>query len=200
MRRTILALLTISILLGGSTAANSQLGRIAIGAKAGLNVSDIISDGIDSNPKSGIIAGAFVKVSFGKFSIQPEVLYSMKGYDVDGADFTIEIDYFEFPLLIRYDFRHRNSVFPYLLLGPAVSRRYSSETSFGDELVGWTEKTVYCVVGGGGFALETSLGLLGIEGRVTLGLSDTFDEDHIMVLDGERNINFSLMGVWSFNP
>lgn len=192
-------IVTVSILLGGSAAANNQPGRIAIGAKAGLNVSDIISDGIDSNPKTGIIAGVFMKVSFGNFSIQPEVLYSMKGYDVDEADFTVEIDYYEFPILLRYDFGPRKGLLPHLLIGPAVSIWQSSETSFGDKLVGWTENTVYCIVAGGGVALETSLGLLGIEGRVTLGLSDTFDEDHIMVLNGERNINFSLMGAWSFN-
>ena len=196
MRRVNLTLAAVLILVGGSVAADSQSGKIAIGAKAGLNVSDIVSDGIDSSPRLGIVAGVFATVPFGKLSVQPEVLYSMKGYDADKLDFTVELDYIEFPVLIRYDFRPRNG---HVMIGPAISRRLNAKNSLGDDLKSWTAKTVFCIVGGGGFAFETSSGILGVEGRVTIGLSDTFDEDHAQVVCGERNINFSLMAAWSFD-
>ncbi len=68
---------------------------IHIGAKAGLNISNIYdSEGntYSADPKVGFAAGGFVHIPFGTFlGIQPEVLFSQKGYQTSGS--VLGLDY-----------------------------------------------------------------------------------------------------------
>ena len=78
--------------------------------KAGLNYSNIYdskNDEYDANGKFGVAAGGFLAIPIGRFlGIQPEVLYSQKGYKQSGSvlgssyDFTRTSHYLDIPLLV----------------------------------------------------------------------------------------------------
>ncbi|GAB3519276.1 porin family protein [Emticicia fontis] len=84
--------------------------KIQLGIKAGLNYSNIYdskSDQYDAKGKYGGAAGVFLAIPIGRFlGIQPEVMYSQKGYKQSGSvlganyDFTRTSHYLDVPLLL----------------------------------------------------------------------------------------------------
>jgi len=68
---------------------NNYQERIVIGAKAGVNYSNVYDeqgDEFDAEGKIGFAGGAFVAIPIGKFfGIHPEVLISQKGFKSTGA-------------------------------------------------------------------------------------------------------------------
>jgi hypothetical protein len=83
---------------------------IHLGLKAGVNYSNIYdskTDEYDANGKFGLAAGGFLAIPIGRFlGIQPEVMYSQKGYKQSGSvlgtgyDFTRTSHYLDIPLLV----------------------------------------------------------------------------------------------------
>jgi hypothetical protein len=84
--------LVLSALLSISLQAQN---RISIGAKAGLNISnsyDSEGDTYSADPKTGFAAGGFLHIPIGGFfGIQPEVMFSQKGYQTSGS--VLGLDY-----------------------------------------------------------------------------------------------------------
>lgn len=84
--------------------------RLHFGVKAGLNYSNIYdskSDEYDAQGKFGAAAGAFLSIPFGRFlGIQPEILYSQKGYRQSGSilggnyEFTRTSHHIDIPVLL----------------------------------------------------------------------------------------------------
>jgi len=100
--------------------------RISIGAKAGLNVSNIYeSDGeASADPKMGFAVGGFLHIPLGQFfGIQPEMMFSQKGYQTSGSllgmDFSTSrtSNYIDVPLL----FAVKPAEMVTLLIGPQYS-------------------------------------------------------------------------------
>lgn len=112
MKKRILAIL---ILISFSALCFAQ--TASFGLKGGMNISNIYDtegDGPDS--RFGFIGGGFCDFDFVSFSIQPEVLFSQKGWKYDIG---CRYNYFEIPVLIKIPLSHKLRVSPYL--GPAVS-------------------------------------------------------------------------------
>jgi len=86
--------------------------RISIGAKAGLNISNIYdSEGntYSADPKTGFAAGGFIFVPIGGFfGIQPEVMFSQKGYLTSGSLLSLDYstsrtsNYLDIPILFAF--------------------------------------------------------------------------------------------------
>ena len=99
MRKLILAL---TIILAGSFSANAQLLRFGI--KGGANFANFSGgvDGIDYKSRTSFHAGVVAEIkAFENFSIQPELLYSSQGADVEGVgDFNL--DYVSVPVLAKF--------------------------------------------------------------------------------------------------
>jgi Outer membrane protein beta-barrel domain len=84
--------------------------KFQFGLKAGANFSNIYDsegDKFDAEGKAGFAGGVFLAIPIGKFlGIQPEVLYSQKGYKQTGAflgstyELTRTTDYIDIPLLV----------------------------------------------------------------------------------------------------
>ena len=100
--------------------------RISIGPKLGLNVSNIYnSEGeASADPKIGFAGGVFLHIPIGQFfGIQPEVMYSQKGYQTSGSllgmDFSSKrtSDYLDIPFL----FAVKPAEVVTLLIGPQYS-------------------------------------------------------------------------------
>jgi hypothetical protein len=89
--------------------ANAQDGP-AFGVKIGTNYSNIYDsqgEDFEADAKFGLAAGAFVSIPFGRYvGIQPEVLFSQKGFKGTGTMFgspyevTRTTNYIDVPLLI----------------------------------------------------------------------------------------------------
>lgn len=101
--------------------------KFQFGLKVGSNYSNIYdSDGesFDAEGKFGLAGGVFITIPIGKFvGIQPEILFSQKGYKQTGAflgsnyELTRTTDYIDIPLL----FSIKPASFLTIQLGPQFS-------------------------------------------------------------------------------
>jgi len=110
-----------------TTTTTDNRGKLTLGVKAGTNYSNVYdSEGEDfvADGKFGLAAGAFVVVPLGKiFGIQPEVLYSQKGFKSTGTflgtnyEMTRTTDFIDVPILISI----KPVEYVSLLFGPQFS-------------------------------------------------------------------------------
>lgn len=110
-----------------TTTTTDNRGKLTFGVKAGTNYSNVYdSEGEDfvADGKFGLAAGAFVVVPLGKiFGIQPEVLYSQKGFKSTGTflgtnyEMTRTTDFIDVPILLSV----KPVEYVSLLFGPQFS-------------------------------------------------------------------------------
>jgi hypothetical protein len=101
--------------------------NLEFGIKAGISASNVWdSEGEDfrTDTKIGIAAGAYFSIPFGKFlGIQPEVLFSQKGFQGEGTllanhySFTRTTSYLDIPLQIQF----KPAKFITFVVGPTFS-------------------------------------------------------------------------------
>ena len=96
-------ILSLALLAGMTGAAQAQTG-VRFGLKGGINYSTITAkntDGIES--KLGLQAGAFANFGLSDLiSIQPEVLYSQKGFQSEGnSKNKAKFNYIDIPVLVK---------------------------------------------------------------------------------------------------
>lgn len=129
----------ITALLMLAVSAQAQFSQF--GAKAGLNLSNMTIDGSnDRNLRTGFHVGVFNRTGISEFfSIQPELLYTTKGftnnYDVAVAegDVNFNLNYLEIPINLVY---HLAEDFSFQL-GPYVSYLLSAKVDTNNELLGF---------------------------------------------------------------
>jgi len=152
------------------------------GAKGGVNIATEEVKGDDGapslDPRVGGVAGAFVRLPLlPSIDVQAEGLYAMKGAKLNfqGVDSSIQLDYAEIPVLVRFRFAHRY----YAAGGPsmAFAVRARTRTSFGGvteeiDVMDQVKRFDFGVAMGGG----VEFGKLVVDGRYTLGLTD-IDKD-----------------------
>ena len=135
--------------------------KLQFGLKAGANYSNIYdsqAQEFNTEYKFGFAAGAFLALPIGKFiGLQPEILFSQKGYKSTGTfltipyKFTHTTSYIDIPLLLAI----KPSPFITLLAGPQYSFLMNQKDVFtGGSLTVDQEKTfkndksVLCFLGG----------------------------------------------------
>lgn len=101
--------------------------KFNIGVKAGANFSNIYDsdeESFDADGKLGFVGGAFLQIPIGKFlGVQPEVLFSQKGYKQSGSflggnyELTRTTTFIDVPLLLSI----KPSSFLTIQLGPQFS-------------------------------------------------------------------------------
>ncbi len=117
--------------------ANAQFTQY--GVKAGLNLSNMTVDGSnDRNLRTGFHAGVFSRMGISEFfSLQPELLYTTKGftnnYDVAVAEGEVDfnLNYIEIPINVVY---HLAEDFSFQL-GPYVSYLLAANVETNNELL-----------------------------------------------------------------
>ncbi|GAB2616789.1 porin family protein [Emticicia sediminis] len=105
-----LSAIVLSINLSEAQMSDDTRKKFQFGLKIGSNYSNIYdSDGenFDAEGKFGLAGGIFVAIPIGKFlGVQPEILFSQKGYKQTGAflgstyELTRTTDYIDIPLLL----------------------------------------------------------------------------------------------------
>ena len=140
-------ILSLSIIAMATLSANAQ---IKFGIKGGLNAANIIgdhslnadesgnSDNLQYTTRIGYNFGAFVNLPIkGKFSLQPEVMYSLQGAnykitntddlgDVSSSTGHLNLSYIQVPVLAKFTFGHKF----YLQTGPQFGFLTSAKDKF----------------------------------------------------------------------
>lgn len=108
-----------------------------VGVKAGLNMANIGGDdaGDDNVMAMTYAVGGFAVMGINDmFDFQPELLYTVKGCDLDisGVDAGLRLAYLEIPMLAKINFMKESQFKPYVLVGPALGLNMSA-TMFVDD-------------------------------------------------------------------
>ncbi len=173
-----------ALLIFASALAFGQLG-ISKGIKGGLNFATV--GGSDAPPSlstmNGFAAGVYLELSLpGPLSIQPEVLYSIKGFKLDlGAlgSSTNTYSYVDIPVLLKFSLPVP-VVKPFIFVGPSLSLLLSAKEKDESPIAGRsgetdikdvTNKTDFGVVAGAGIKLSLVAVDLSIDARYAMGLS-----------------------------
>ena len=196
--KKVLFILAIAIAVTGSVNAQD----VKIGAKVGLNLASITGDGDvygeDSDTKIGFNQGLFAEISLSdKFIFQPELLFSTQGNVYKQGSFddlikiTIELDYLNIPLLIKYAVSDKFA----LEFGPQLGFLLSANTDvegilFDNETISVRQdvKDSFKSIDLGlnfGISIDVSEKVM-IGARYNLGLSNISDEEDIGI---EEDIN-----------
>lgn len=91
-------LLILTAILCLNLFVNAQA-KIAIGLKGGLNFSKIDVSNLTSSRKTGVHGGAFALFKFAKVGIQPELILSQQGSEVNFDD--LESNYINIPIILK---------------------------------------------------------------------------------------------------
>jgi hypothetical protein len=166
MKKIILMAMTVFSIAYNTTAQE----QLAFGLKVGTNYSNVYdSEGeeFDANAKFGLAAGAFLSIPIGKFlGIQPEVLFSQKGFKATGRmlgstyDLKRTTNYIDVPLLVAI--KPIKAIT--LLAGPQFSYLLKQKDTFSNETTNFQQeqefkndnirKNTLCFIGGLDFNLE----------------------------------------------
>ncbi|WP_138430534.1 porin family protein [Fodinibius saliphilus] len=158
------------------------------GAKAGVNVSSLYGDAVDDvEALAGFNGGLYLNYRFSKsWSLQPEVLFSMKGGEtknsLSGQAITTEYElgYLSIPVLAKYHFTTNLNIEPSIYFGPQLGFGLYGDAN-GREIDDSLADAEFGLAFGGGIDLLTAkqstdlIQRVGLDLRYTLGLTDTFD-------------------------
>ena len=205
--KKVLFILAIAIAATGSVNAQD----VKIGAKVGLNLASITGDGDvygeDSDTKIGFNQGLFAEISLSdKFIFQPELLFSTQGNVYKQGSFddlikiTIELDYLNIPLLIKYAVSDKFA----LEFGPQLGFLLSANTDvegilFDNETISVRQdvKDSFKSIDLGlnfGISIDVSEKVM-IGARYNLGLSNISDEEDIGI-EEDINVKNSLFSMF----
>jgi len=114
-------------------------GGLDFGLKAGLNTSKISTDLDDYTPQTvnNYLAGAFARINFGRFHIQPEAYFSSKGGEVETGDALKTVQSFDLstvdvPVLLGFKLIDKKPIALRINAGPLFS--FVTSKSVSDQL------------------------------------------------------------------
>ena len=187
--------LVVAMLIASATAAAAQ--NQGAGFKIGVNFADLnveTDEDFSLDRRTGIVVGVFYVFPIAPhFSFQPEWLYAQKGAKfVENSDFGLDLDYYDVPLLLRWDSTATGQSTFNLFAGPSINFRHRArqEDEDGDrDIRDSVEKIdVGLVVGAG-----VEFGRFLIDGRYQHGLKEVNKEADLEALSIKHR-TFSIMG------
>jgi len=180
------------------TATAQRAGDMTVGLMAGVNYATVHQDpelgDVEFNHRLGLLAGGFLDFRLNDvFSIEPEVLYSQKGAEVQGtgsnsdSEGTFKLDYIEVPVLLKFWVPVTNTGFrPFLFAGPSVGFEVNcslegeilsvtGSTDCEETSVVNTKSTDFGGTVGGGIEFLAGMQAVRIDARYTHGFTDIND-------------------------
>ena len=179
MRCTIVVL-ALAVFLSGSTLGEGM----TLGITGGLNLATVTGDNVEENEIKTLFGlGGFLNIPLSNvFSVQPQILYMVKGSEFGDAadDIGMKLAYLDIPVLARVAIPTIGAVTPCLLLGPYVGLNMSAKAYVGDDeedIKDNTSSTDFGLIFGAGLDYEMGSGILTFDARYALGLTDIDDTD-----------------------
>lgn len=150
--------------------------QIRIGARAGLNLSNIVGTETEGwKSKAGIFIGGLVEVPVvDRFSVQPELYYSMEGAkweDEDGGK--TSLNYIKIPVLAKYTFA--NGI--YGETGPQIGFLVNATDKWDGEkedIMEFLKKTEFSWAIGAGYYVTPAIG---VHIRYNAGFSKFYESE-----------------------
>ena len=120
--------------------------ELRFGLKAGLNYSNVYdekTEDFNSDAKFGFVGGAFLSIPINKYlGVQPEVLFSQKGFKGDGRilgskyEFTRTTSYIDVPIQVAF----KPSEFLTVLAGPQYSYLMNQKDDFNSSMMSYSQE------------------------------------------------------------
>ena len=196
--RVVGSTLALGIAVIPSAATAQRAGDMTVGILAGVNYSTVDQDpefgDVEFDHRLGLLAGAFLDVALNDvFSIEPEVLYSQKGSEVEGTgenaelEGSVKLDYIEVPVLLKFKVPVSNSGFrPFLFAGPSVGFELNcsldgeilsvtGSTDCEETSVVRTKSTDFGGTVGGGIEFLAGMQAVRLDARYTHGFTNISD-------------------------
>ncbi len=180
---------------------------ITFGLKAGFNSSTISFNNTssitaDTNRVKGLTAGVFASFSLGLVSVQPELLYSRRGFQfyIPEGPYTYDykLDYLEVPVLVKVRVIPAGPIKPFVFAGPSfgyllkakgIDRSNEPEVSY--DITDIFKRTEAAVVMGAGIDLGLPFIKATLDARYHLGL--TVIQESGEETSSTKNKGFSVM-------
>ncbi len=149
---------------------------IMIGLKGGLSEANLNGDAVTNNSyKPGFVGGGFLCYDVTDiFSIQPEVLFVMKGAKFDSAEvsFKDKLDYIEVPILVKVTLPVSGKIKPSLYAGPTFNFVMSAKQVDGEEIdfKDQISSMDFGIAAGAMLAYQMEMASIFVEGRYDVGL------------------------------
>ena len=162
---------TLIIVLVGFGTAYSQAG-LRLGLKGGLNFANLDVDNLSTSNRTGYHVGAFATVKLTKIAIQPEIIFSSQGSNVDlGSGFgevKQQFNYVNIPILLKLYLAAGLN----LQLGPQFGFLTSAEFDENDIKDELKNSDISLALGAG---WDLPIAGLVVDARYNLGLNDVSD-------------------------
>lgn len=102
------------------------------GVEAGMNFANINGEDFDTSTRAGFLFGVYYRMLLGDgpLYIQPELLYSQKGYEGASGNNTFKLDYIVAAALFAYYFETMGSVSPFVKAGPYIGINTTAKVDF----------------------------------------------------------------------
>lgn len=177
---TVLGILIIFVTADLSKAQNfRQSSPVDWGVTAGVSIADMWGDDVGgTSAQAGFTGGLFLNYrTHPLFSIQPEMLFSMKNSEVStgvhGESGTTEYEfgYLEIPVLLKGHIPTNGAIRPNLYVGPSLAFKLYGDAN-GDDLDDDLKSTDFGFAFGAGIDIYQRINL---DARYTLGIVDIFD-------------------------
>ncbi len=163
---------------------------VRVGLKAGLALAGLYGGSAGNwDGRTGFTGGVFLRwIVNESFTIQPELLYTMKGaeysenYQGSTLDITLEMNYLEIPILAKYAFPLEWKVKPHLFAGPSIGikigdnleARYKGQSTAIPDSVADLNSFEFGFVVGGGVDIPLGSGLINLDIRYCPSLTSAF--------------------------
>jgi hypothetical protein len=167
IKKTILAIAAVVLMVNVGSSQNQSIdtnSKVQVGFKLGANLSNVYdtnNEDLTADSKLGLVGGAFVAIPIGSFlGIQPEFLFSQKGYkgsgSVLGSEYTYSrtSNFIDVPIFVAV----KPSSFLTILAGPQYSFLVKETYKFENEFININDeeefendnirKNILCFVGG----------------------------------------------------
>ena len=164
---------------------------IKFGLKGGANIANVNGNWNDElgdwKSTVGFCGGIFLELNFGRvLTIQPEVLYTMKGADT--GDGKLKFDYLEIPILLKVRIP-TGTIHPFIFAGPAFG--FNLKALIEGYEISDMPPADYSAVLGGGLQLGRSIH---IDVRYTMGLQK-LDIPDLETIDLKNGVLSATLGL-----
>jgi hypothetical protein len=178
-RRTTLAGLSLAVVALTASPASAQK-QAGVGLLGGADFTTLT--GLDSNASvrssTGLAGGLYMNFPVAKsLLIEPEVLYTNKGAGIEDTEITLNLNYIEIPVLLRYEFTPDNPG-PFAYAGPYVGFNVKCNTTVDTLPTPCADQDVQAgTVFGGAIGVGFQRGTWGFDFRYEYDFSDAIKDE-----------------------